>query len=109
MVVMEHTNAAPFPRHPSPKVLAQVQTAKNILHPEGRVHGDLRPPNVLLESRGKQRVMSIDFEWSGRDGKVRFPYTLNTRILWLRGVHGGGCITKFQDDATFEASSRNAN
>jgi thiamine kinase-like enzyme len=41
-------------------------------HDQGWVHGDLQVANILCD-RGK--LMLVDFDWAGRDGKVSYPTT----------------------------------
>mmetsp|Transcript_16732 Transcript_16732/g.33460 ORF Transcript_16732/g.33460 Transcript_16732/m.33460 type:complete len:462 (-) Transcript_16732:114-1499(-) len=47
------------------------------MHADGYVHGDIRLPNVAFTGN---RAVLLDFDWSGRDGEVRFPSRLNPEV-----------------------------
>ncbi|KAM5546284.1 hypothetical protein V8D89_000410 [Ganoderma adspersum] len=70
--------------------LADVHTAVAVLHRNGFVHGDIRPSNVLVQrdydddaDNGETctytpcRAYLLGFDWAGKVGKVRYPYTLS--------------------------------
>lgn len=40
------------------------------LHEAGFVHGDIRPPNVLIRD---DKVTLLDFDWAGPEAKVFYP------------------------------------
>lgn len=75
MVVMEHIESEDWPDD----AREQVKSAINLLHAEGLVFGDLRPPNVLF-SQGK--IFLIDFDWAGKFGEVRYPRGLSEKVTW---------------------------
>jgi hypothetical protein len=89
------------------------------------VHGDVRPPNVLIKlplatsgvlatsadlNIDSLPIVFVDFDWAGTEGEVRFPPLLNPRVPWPEGVEGGSLIRKEHDiqllHATTEANGR---
>ena len=58
------------------------------LYKEGRVHGDMRPPNILF-GHG-DTVHLIDFDWSGPAGEVKFPQHPNGLVF---GRHSSTSVT----------------
>ena len=86
MVVMEYVPEskgrslylAPLP---SPLALEVIQRgigqALDLLHNEGLVFGDLREGNMLYLLEGEGRVLLVDFDGVGEDGKDRYSATLN--------------------------------
>ncbi|PCH37406.1 hypothetical protein WOLCODRAFT_84409 [Wolfiporia cocos MD-104 SS10] len=80
-----------------------VQRAVSLLHEHGMVHGDVRPPNVIIEEYRKgrdvrDRVKIVDFDWAGEEGTVRYPLHLSTAIRWADGVDDYELITAAHDD-----------
>lgn len=67
------------------------------LHESGFVHGDLRPPNVVLFTDKKQTPMLLDFDWAGKDGSVLYPSYFNLEIDWADGVRPEAQIRKEHD------------
>ena len=55
------------------------------------VHGDLRAPNVHLDSGGK--LIVYDFDWAGKTGEVMYPDVLNPTERWALGAEVGARIT----------------
>ena len=39
-------------------------------HEHGFVHGDLRPPNSIVD---EEKLLLIDFDWGGKEGEAKFP------------------------------------
>jgi len=86
MVVMEYVPqskgqslfAAPL-RSPSALEVIQkgVSQALDLLHKEGLVFGDLQEGNILYLPEGEGRVMLVDFDGVGQDGKDRYSASLN--------------------------------
>jgi hypothetical protein len=68
------------------------------------VHGDLRPGNVFCRLTPAQswEFMFIDYEWAGREGMARFPYSLNVNAGWVQGVLPGSLITSDIDRRQLE-------
>jgi serine/threonine protein kinase len=62
---------------PVPAIVSErVYDALCLLHKNNIVFGDLQDPNILyVES--EDRVVLVDFDWSGKDGESRYPATLN--------------------------------
>jgi hypothetical protein len=47
-------------------------------HAEGYVHGDLRPPNFIVDG---ERLVLVDFDWGGRETQATFPDAQLHQIL----------------------------
>jgi hypothetical protein len=85
--------------------LARVQAAKNLLHENGFVFGDLRPNNIVKPMDGTGVVL-VDFDWCGRDGVDTYPIFINEQACkWHGGVTGGGIMQKEHDDHLFNLLS----
>jgi len=81
--------------------ITKLRDALKELHDEAHlVFGDLRRVNMLINSTGQPRL--IDFDWSGPNGKMRYPHDLNTDIAWPEGARPCGFITKEHDMAMLE-------
>nr|AHF51834.1 crinkler [Lagenidium giganteum] len=52
------------------------------------VHGDLRDSNVMWDPV-KNRVVLVDFDWSGKDGADTYPPFMNAEIAWPPGAETG--------------------
>ncbi|KAJ7797491.1 hypothetical protein B0H13DRAFT_2168576 [Mycena leptocephala] len=53
-------------------------------------------PNIVMDQTGE--LLLIDFDWSGDEGSVRYPPSLNTSgNVWAPGVKRGEKITKEHD------------
>ena len=68
-------------------IMAKVSEAVQKLHDAGFVHGDIRPPNVLVDSRmltSKDgiKIHFIDFDWAGRQGEAVYPMRVNRVTVW---------------------------
>lgn len=50
----------------------------------------------IIKSGGKFIV--LDYDWAGKDGIVRFPSDLNTKLPWPESVKPGGNITASADN-----------
>ena len=77
----------------------QLKRALGRLHENGLVFGDLREPNVMIKG---DRVLLVDFDWSGKEGETRYPLNLNTKIVWAQGVEPGAVILKKHDEEMLE-------
>ncbi|RPD73617.1 hypothetical protein L226DRAFT_572275 [Lentinus tigrinus ALCF2SS1-7] len=86
-----------------PAHIASLESAITALHGNGFVFGDLRRPNVLLVG---DRVVLIDFDWCGEDGKARYPSDIlleDAAKVWHSSVERGGLIKKVHDRYHFRA------
>ncbi|CAG8755776.1 13803_t:CDS:1, partial [Acaulospora colombiana] len=64
--------------------------------------GDLRPPNILV-TKDCQKVMLIDFDWSGKLGVARYPAGgVNPEYAWPDGVEANGRIEREHDLGWFK-------
>ncbi|KAF9643961.1 hypothetical protein BDM02DRAFT_3272735 [Thelephora ganbajun] len=98
-VVMEHLEATEVTGDilkgaNGAKHVESLRKAVRALHNEGLVFGDLREPNILIAKDG---IKLVDFDWSGKEGMVRYPADISEEILWPEGVGGEGQI-KFEHD-----------
>ncbi|KAH9939746.1 uncharacterized protein BXZ73DRAFT_75919 [Epithele typhae] len=102
MVVMEHVEGVPaFAPEQQSAAAPEVERALKILQGSGMVHGDLRPPNILLLRGWGQgvegRVRIIDFDWAGREGEVRYPCWLSKEVFPVDGIDDYAPITCAHD------------
>ncbi len=60
----------------------RILEALKIMHNNDFVHGDIRFENIMakLNSNNKWIVKFIDFDWSGYNGKAKYPQFLNKEI-----------------------------
>nr|VWO99299.1 Uncharacterized protein [Ganoderma boninense] len=88
MIVMEELGfefdrGSPHPREGQGDDVAIVERdivqAVKTLHEHNFVHGDLRPPNVII-SYGRGYL--VDFDIAGIEGSATYPLTLNPNIVW---------------------------
>lgn len=79
----------------------RVKEALTKLHKMGLVFGDLRGPNIMFQ-RNTNRVLLIDFDWSGQAGVVHYPRHLSKQVKWPEGVDDGKEITMEHDLAMLE-------
>ena len=70
-------------------------------HDEDYVHGDLRPPNFIVNN---SRLLVIDFDWGGKEGTATFPRKRLNEVLrsgrWVKN------ITKSNDDVVVAHTKR---
>ena len=64
------------------------------------VHGDLRPPNILVVDAGKSFKI-IDFDWAGKVGKMKFPEDINKKAFAIR-IEPFQVITQEHDEDLLE-------
>lgn len=92
----------------SPRAIKDIEDAVRTLHEENWVFGDLRRPNIMLCEReapgGKteQGAMLVDFDWVGKDGVQRYPWSLNPDFKWAKGMKARGIMKKEHDLGMFE-------
>lgn len=108
MVVMEHLGGKTIEdqyddgRELPTTVKAAVRAAIEYLHEQNMVHGDVRPPNILIEEgegAEESRVRVLDFDWAGEAGKVHYPFNLSPEIKWPKGVEDYALIEIAHDIA----------
>ncbi|KAH9918378.1 uncharacterized protein BXZ73DRAFT_53020 [Epithele typhae] len=102
MVIMEHVEGVPALEPEQQSAAArEVERAMKRLHDNGMVHGDLRPPNILLLQGWEQgvegRMRLIDFDWAGREGEVRYPCRLSKQVFPVDGIDDYAPITYAHD------------
>jgi serine/threonine protein kinase len=101
MVVMEYIEGetvydAMLARKLGQCIYESVGKAVNLLHENNFVFGDLRAPNIILNS--KDTVMLVDFDWCSIDGQGRYPPNLNkSATKWHESVRGNGVMRKAHD------------
>ncbi|KAH9906584.1 uncharacterized protein BXZ73DRAFT_60923 [Epithele typhae] len=113
MVVMEHVEGVPaFEPEWQSAAAPEVERAMKILYDNGMVHGDLRPPNILLlhgwEQGVEGRVRIIDFDWAGREGEVRYPGRLSKQVFPVDGIDDHSPITYAHDKGMLSLLRRGA-
>lgn len=100
MVVMEYIRGDTFALAKSKMNNDTVETVKSeikrvltVLHENGLVFGDLRPPNVMItEAKKTVRVKLIDFDWAGEVGQVEYPHLLSSLVTWPKSARPLGPI-----------------
>lgn len=78
-------------------IFNKVEQAVTILHENGLVFGDLRPPNIMVS---KEKAFLVDFDWCAKDGEGRYPVSLNDAegvIGWHSDMKRGGVMYKKHD------------
>jgi serine/threonine protein kinase len=88
MVVMEYLDGVTYASALKTKTLttevkSELRRALRLLHDNGLVFGDLRPPNVMIT---KKTVKLIDFDWAGVAEQVRYPHLLSPAVAWPKDV-----------------------
>ena len=58
------------------------------------VHGDLRPPNILLKD---SKLKVVDFDWTGTHGVDKYPIVVNPKETWAKGVQAACTMFKEHD------------
>lgn len=76
-------------------LVTTLQGIMKLLHEHGYVYGDPHSPNVIIMEDGTVKL--INFDWAGKAGIVRYPFSISWVIKWPDGVEAGGIITKEQD------------
>jgi RIO1 family len=79
-----------------PAKTKQLRAIQDVLAKNGFVHGDLRPPNILVDQYCK--VYVVDFDWAGKAGAVRYPVYLNPDGNWHPEAKLGECIQQHHDE-----------
>ena len=111
MVVMEHVKGSTLHEvldHKTPipsGFKSDLERAFKHLHGAGYVFGDLRKPNIMVLPEGTpgSTAQLIDFDWSGIEGKVKYPVSISITIPWANGVEGLAYIEKEHDEAMLKS------
>ncbi|KAF8433681.1 hypothetical protein L210DRAFT_3330294, partial [Boletus edulis BED1] len=73
-IAMEYVNGEMLAPTSDPalqvKWITTLQGIVGNMHENKFVHGDLRPPNIMVV---KDEVMLLDFDWGGKVGEARYP------------------------------------
>ena len=74
----------------------ECESALQLLHSNGYVHGDFRYQNILVVN---DKIKIIDFDWAGStDTDTRYPYFMNHfDIVWPEGATDGEPLAKEHD------------
>jgi hypothetical protein len=105
MVVMEHLEGwQPMDKFKrgelSHSVFEDIEKALKKLGENNYVHGDLRAINIMIDA-AKQHAQIVDFDWVAKEGKGKYPLTINKVELkseWHPDVYGGGEMMKAHDE-----------
>jgi len=65
-----HLTESEFSRECGQQWLDKMDEMVAVIHEAGYVHGDLRPPNSIVNHK---KLLLIDFDWGGEEDKVTFP------------------------------------
>ncbi|KAF9444365.1 hypothetical protein P691DRAFT_778309 [Macrolepiota fuliginosa MF-IS2] len=79
----------------SQQQFGELRRALQILHENRFIFGDLREPNILVPKEDKSCVRLVDFDWSGKEGEVRYPSCIimdEPGYQWHPEVERGGLI-----------------
>ena len=66
----------------------KLKNALQIMKTANFVHGDLRLPNIMIESTTTSPFI-IDFDWAGISGDVKYPINLNPSVRWPDDARSG--------------------
>jgi hypothetical protein len=81
--------------------LKDIDNVVEKFHAQGYVHGDLRPPNFIVNG---DKLLLIDFDWGGNEGEATFP---RKRLHFiLRDNRRETQITREQDERVKEYTKR---
>ncbi|CAG8839669.1 38666_t:CDS:2, partial [Gigaspora margarita] len=102
IVVMEYLEEyKPLCTFPSEIILKTKDAVKNaakLFHDSGYVHGDLRDENIMIKYENEEiDIKFVDFDWAGREGKAKYPESLNPTINWHPDVGRHKLIKKEHD------------
>jgi serine/threonine protein kinase len=82
------------------KWLKDLDNIVSKFHAQGYVHGDLRPPNIIVDG---ETLMLIDFDWGGKDADATFP---QIRLNPILRDHRWESPTKKRDSIVLEHTKR---
>lgn len=106
--------------HPNATASIMLSTDKviKILQKNGAVHGDLRPPNIMINvsptaeiilvedetKKMRAKIKVVDFDWAGASGQVFYPLSRNQDIAGVSWPgKPGGMINKDHDRKLFNS------
>jgi len=85
-----------FRREITQSLAKAVETAAEAMHDKGFVHGDLRPPNIMVSPDDSIKI--IDFDCSGKIGEAVYPPFRNRKnIEWHPDAKLGAVIRPEHD------------
>ncbi|KAF8433686.1 hypothetical protein L210DRAFT_3649505 [Boletus edulis BED1] len=104
-VAMEYVNGEMLAPTSDPtlqvKWITTLQSIVGNMHENEFVHGDLRPPNIMVV---KDEVMLLDFDWGGKVGEARYPpVRLHPQLEEGRSMSSVD-ITKEDDDRVLKGT-----
>ncbi|KAF8512203.1 hypothetical protein JB92DRAFT_2535851, partial [Gautieria morchelliformis] len=81
------------------KFETEIRRCVHQLHDAGFVHGDIRSTNFMVpKGKGTNKIMLIDFDWTGEIGEVRYPHNVNcVGVRRPRDAYDGALITTDHD------------
>ncbi|PVF96265.1 hypothetical protein CPB86DRAFT_518461 [Serendipita vermifera] len=100
MVVMEYIESESMAECEFTKDdLERVRKAKDLLHGNNYVFGDLRANNIVKPKNGSG-VMLVDFDWCDVEGEGRYPLTINQDRAcgWHADVKPGAIMRREHDN-----------
>ena len=68
-------------------LLRRMEAILGCLEAEEMVHGDFRTANIMLKPGKEENAVLIDFDWAGKAGVAKYPFTRND--LGYSGKPGG--------------------
>jgi serine/threonine protein kinase len=98
MVVMEYIDGETLDKaeRTPPTLMDQIRNALKVLHDQGYVFGDLRPPNVMITKNDEVKL--IDFDWAGIHMKSQYPLLISPKLKWPDGVEALSMMEAWHDD-----------
>ncbi|KAK7454500.1 hypothetical protein VKT23_011254 [Stygiomarasmius scandens] len=108
VVIMEWMSGIPFLQYAHAAMVPTLRTAVKMLHNSGRVFGDLRAPNVLVETDEEETQVTslklLDFDWCDYEGSARYPEFTNMDpdLNWHPDTRPFGLIAKAHDVYMFK-------
>ncbi|KAF9481272.1 hypothetical protein BDN70DRAFT_919967 [Pholiota conissans] len=82
VVVMERAKGSPLNRLKldgldKPSIFNQLKKVLAVLKGDNLVHGDLRAPNILVDTGNPRAVQVVDFDWGATHDEGFYPNTIN--------------------------------
>jgi RIO-like serine/threonine protein kinase len=95
-VLMEHVEMVSITRMDRIEKDKQLRRILQSLRCKDFVHGDLRHTNVYWD-QDQNRVILIDFDWSGTNRKKCYPSYMNPEVKWPKGASTGEVLSLEHD------------